>query len=132
MDQIPLVIEQIDAGTRFLNEFQKYMPVQVAFWLKEAEEVDWNLYVVSDQITEDNFDVAYGEVLRIAGQLRDPLFDPFQVKLIGANDLLAQAALDIQRRFPGGIPTWFHGKTFGGRSVEDVYIYPSTVPVLSQ
>ena len=131
MDQIPLVIEQIDAGTRFLSEFQKYLPIQVAFWLKEAEEGDWNLYIVSDQITEDNFDVAYGEVVRIAGQLRDPWFDPFQVKLIGANDPLAQAALDIQRRFPGRMPTRFHGKTFGGLSVDEVYIYPSPVPALS-
>ena len=131
MDQIPLVIEQIDAGTRFLNEFQKYLPIQVAFWLKEAEVGDWNLYIASDQITEDNFDVAYGEVVRIAGQIRDPWFDPFQVKLIGANDPLAQAALDIQRRFPGRMPTRFHGRTFGGLSVDEVYIYPSPVPALS-
>jgi hypothetical protein len=131
MDQIPLVIDQIDAGTKFLNEFQSYLPIHVAFWLKEAEEGDWNLYVVSDQITEDNFDVAYGEVVRIAGQLRDPWFDPFQVKLIGANDPLAQAALDIQRRFPGRMPTRFHGKTFGGLSVDEVYIYPSPVPVVN-
>jgi hypothetical protein len=129
MDQIPLVTEQIDAGTRFLNEFQKYLPIQVAFWLKNAEEGDWNLYVASDQITEDDFDVAYGEVVRIAGQLRDPWFDLFQVKLIGATDPLAQAALDLQRRFPGGMPTRFHGNTFGGLSVDEVYIYPSPVPV---
>ncbi len=100
MDQVPLVIDQIDVGTKFLGEFQKYLPIQAAFWLKETEEGDWSLYVVSDQITDDNFDVAYGEVLRIAGQLRDPWFDPFQVKLIGANDPLALAALDIQRRLP--------------------------------
>jgi hypothetical protein len=131
MDQVPLVIDQIDAGTKFLNEFQKYCPIQVAFWLKETEEGDWSLYVASDQITEDNFDVAYGEVVRIAGQLRDPWFDPFQVKLIEATESLAQAALEIQRRFPGRMPTSFHGKTFGGLSVDEVYIYPSPVPVLS-
>ena len=132
MDQVPLVIEQIDAGTRFLGEFQKYLPIQAAFWLKETDEGNWSLYVVSDQITDDNFDVAYGEVLRIAGQLRDPWFDAFQVKLIGANDPLAQAALDIQRRFPGRMPTRFHGKTFGGVSVDEAYVYPSPIPVLTR
>jgi hypothetical protein len=132
MDQVPLVSEQIDAGTKFLGEFQKYLPIQAAFWLKETEEGDWSLYVASEQITDDNFDVAYGEVLRIAGQLRDPWFDPFQVKVIGANDPLAQAALDIQRRFPGRMPTRFHRRIFGGVSVDEVYVYPSSIPVLTQ
>jgi len=132
MDQGPLVSEQIDAGARFLGEFQKYLPIQISFWLKESDEGEWNLYVASDQITDDNFDVAYGEVVRIAGQLRDPWFDTFQVKLAGANDPIAQAALDIQRRYPGRIPTRFHGKTLGGMSVDEVYIYPPPIPVPAQ
>ena len=79
MDQGPLVTEQINAGARFLGAFQKYLPVQAAFWLKDSEEDAWSLYVASDQITDDNFDVAYGEVVQIAGALQDPWFDPFQV-----------------------------------------------------
>jgi hypothetical protein len=127
MDQSPLVIDQFDAGARFLGEFQKCVPVSAAFWLKENAEGEWILYVASDQITDDNFDVAYGEVLRIAGQLRDPLFDPFQVKLIGADDPLAKAALDINRRNLGPVATRFHGKVFGGLPVEEVYIYPPPI-----
>jgi len=129
MDQGPLVIDQIDAGARFLAEFQKYVPIKTAFWLKDSDEGAWSLYVASDQITDDNFDVAYGEVLRIAGQLRDPLFDPFQVKLIGADDPLAKAALDSKRRYPGPVATRFHGKVFGGLPVEEMYVYPSPLPV---
>src|SRR3954471_24639647 len=110
MDQGPLVIDQIDAGARFLGAFQKYTPVQAAFWLKEGDEGGWSLYVASDKITDDNFDVAYGEVLRIAGEPRHPPFDPFQVKLIGADDPLAKAALDTQRRYPGRVATGLHGK----------------------
>jgi hypothetical protein len=132
MDQVPLVIEQIEAGTKFLGEFQKNLPIQAAFWLKETEEVESSLYVVSDQITDDNFDVAYGEVLRISGELRDPWFDPFQVKLIGTNDPLADAVLDVQRRFPGRTPTRFRSKIFGGVSVDEVYVYPSLMPVPTQ
>jgi hypothetical protein len=81
MDQSPLVIDQFDAGARFLGEFQKYVPVKAAFWLKESAEGEWILYVASDQITDDNFDVAYGEVLRIAVQMHEPIFDPFHVQL---------------------------------------------------
>jgi hypothetical protein len=124
MDQGPLVIDQIDAGARFLGEFQKYAPVRAAFWLKESDEGEWSLYVASDKITDDNFDEGYGEVLRIAGMLRDTPFDPFEVKLIGVDDPLAKAALDIHRRHPGRVATRFHGKVFGGLPVDEVYIYP--------
>ena len=117
------------AGKRFLREFQNYIPIQSAFWLKEGDEGEWSLYVASDHVTDDNFDVHYGEVLRIAGQLRDPLFDPFQVKLIGADNPLAKAALDISRRFPSPVANRFRGRVFGGLPVEEVYVYPSPIAV---
>lgn len=129
MDQGPLVAEQIDAGARFLAEFQKYLPVQAAFWLKDSEEGAWNLYVASDQITDDNFDVAYGEVVRLAGVIQDPWFDLFQVKLIGADDPLAKAAADVHSRYPGRTPMRVQGRTFGGVAAEEVYLYPSPLPV---
>lgn len=131
MDQGSLVVDPIDAGARFLAEFQKYMPIQAAFWLKENDGGEWSLYVASDQITDDNFDIAYGEVLRLAKVLRDPRFDPFQVKLISADDPLAKAALDIHQRYPGRIATRFHSIVFGGLLVEEVYIYPSAILVPS-
>ncbi len=129
MDQGPLVIDQIEGGARFLGEFQKYMPVQTAFWLKESDEGEWNLYVASGEITDDNFDIAYGEVLRIAGELRDALFDPFQVKLIGTDDPLAKAASEIDMRSYGRVAARLNGKVFGNFPVDEVYIYPSPVPV---
>ncbi len=127
MDQGPLVSEQIDAGARFLGEFQKYVPVQAAFWLKDGEEGKWSLYVVSDQITDDNFDVAYGEVVRIDGIIQDPWFDSFQVKFLGADDRLAKAVRDLPQRCRGRIPPRFLG-TLGGMSVAELYIYPSPIP----
>ena len=101
MDQEVLVTEQIEAGRKFIDEFDKIRPVQAAFWLKATEDSSWYLYVVSDQITDENFDVAYGEVLTLAPNIRDPNFDPFRVKVIGIDDPLAKAALDIYRQFPG-------------------------------
>jgi hypothetical protein len=129
MDKEPLVIEQKDAGRRFLTEFHKYYPVRVAFWLRESDATEWDLYVASDQITDDNFDVAYGEVVTAAGAVQDPSFDMFRVKLIGAEDPLAKAALEIQRGYPGPIATNFGGKMLGGVYVDGVYIYPSPLPV---
>jgi hypothetical protein len=129
MDQGPLVSEQIEAGARFLREFQKYVPVQTAFWLKESESGEWYLYVASDRITDDNFDVAYGEVARIAGAIHDPWFDPFQIKVIGTDDPLAKGVEDLLRLYPGRRPARFRDTTLGGVSVDEVYIYPSPLPV---
>src|SRR5262249_13920507 len=101
MDQGPLVAEEIEAGARVLAEFQKSYPVQSAFWLKESDDGYWYHYVASERITDENFDRAYGEVVRIAMALQDPWLDTFKVKVIGADDPLAKAALELRRRYPG-------------------------------
>src|SRR5258706_12516385 len=130
MDPSPLVTEQVDAGAAFLNEFEKYAPVKVAFWLRDADGGDWKLYVASDQIDDSNFDVAYGEVLRVVNRLRNPYLDPFQVKFVWGNDPTVRAALDVHRRFPRPLPTRINGQSFGGRSAAGVYIYlPKPQPV---
>jgi hypothetical protein len=127
MDQGPLVIEQTEAGAAFLAAFGKTATVAAAFWIKASDEGSWYLYVASDEFNEKNLDVAYGEVLRIAGQMQNPYFDPFQVKLIKESHPLAKAAIEILQRFPGRMPTRLHRRNFGGMSVEEVYIYPTPV-----
>jgi len=129
MDQGPLVVEEIDAGAELVREFDQYESVKAAFWLKASDEEQRYLYLASDRIDDTNFDVAYGEVLRLASKMRSPYLDPFRVKVIGGEDPLTLAALDINRRFPGRMATRFGGKSFGGLSVDDVYIYPSPLPV---
>src|SRR5438128_1844588 len=128
MDKSPLVTEQIDAGAWLIREFGKTIPVQAAFWLKERDDEEWYLYLASDQINDSNFDHAYGEVLRITGGQQNPWLDPFQVKVTGTGDPVAKAALAIQKKYPGKIPTRYHGRQFGGLSVEEVYIYPLPIP----
>jgi hypothetical protein len=124
MDQGPLVRDQIEAGARFIAEFEKYVPVRVAFWLKDSEDRMWSLYIVSDQINDTNFDMAYGEVVRLAAEMRDPDFDQFQVKPIGIDDPVARAVLDLQQGNTGRRATRYYGPPLGGLSVEEVYIYP--------
>jgi hypothetical protein len=128
MDQGPLVIEEIDAGADLAREFDRYKPVKAAFWLKASDEEQRYLYLASDGIDDTNFDVAYGEILRLVNQLQSPHLDPFRVKVISGRDPLARAATEINERFPARIPTRFGGRLFGGISVDDVYIYPPLVP----
>ena len=129
MDQGPLVNEQIEAAASFLSEFQKSYPILAAFWLKESEEGWWWLYVASDQITDDNFDVAYSEVIRVAKVIQDPWFDTMQVKVIGKNDPLAKAAADLRARYPARKPVRLYNRSFGGVTIDEVYIYPTPLPV---
>ena len=129
MDQSPLVTEQIEAGTKFLSEFEKSFPVIAALWLKASDVEYWNLYVSSDRLGDENFRAAYGEVVRVAKEMGDPNLDPFQVKLIKATDPIATAAIEITRRFPGRIPARFRQRNFGGVGVDEVYIYPTPIAV---
>jgi hypothetical protein len=128
MDQGPLVIEEIDAGLELVRAFDQYQPVKTAFWVRASGEEQRYLYIASEQIDDTNFDVAYGEVLRLADRMRIPYLDPFRVKLVGADDPLARAAVDLHKRFPGSMATRFGGKSFGGLSIDDLYIYPSPLP----
>ena len=122
MDQGPLVKEQIDAGTRFLREFDKYAPVVVAFWLKDSEDGRWALYVASDRVDDANHDLAYREIIRIAGKIKDPNFDPFRVRLLRMSDPMVRAALAAYAGRPPKIPFSLRTASFGGASAEEAYL----------
>jgi hypothetical protein len=92
-----------------------------------SEGGPWYLHVASNQIQHKNIDAAYGEVLRLAGEMASPYLDAFQVKLIPTSDQLAQAALDINRRFPGRMASRFGGRSFGRMGVDGVSIYPAAI-----
>lgn len=131
MDQGPLVTEQIDAGAQLAAEFHsQYCPLKAVFWLKESESWQWYLYLASDEIDDTNFDLAYGEVIRILGPGPHMWLDPFQVKVSGLDDPLVQAVLDIQHKYATRLPTRLRNRVLGGLSAEEVYIYalPITAP----
>ena len=126
MDQAPLVRDEIDAGEAFIKEMNAAMPVAGACWVTPTEDGERYLYVVVKNLTEDTVDAAYGEVLRIAIQLKDQqYFDPFRVRIIGPDDPIARALLEIYQRCSG--PTRYDGRVFGGQAVAEVYVYPQTV-----
>jgi hypothetical protein len=128
MDKSPLVSEQIDAGEWLIREFSKSIPVQAAFWLRERDSDQWYFYLASDQINDSNFDHAYGEVLRIVRPQQSLWIDPFQVKVVGMDSPVAKAALDVMKKYAVRIPARYHGRNFGGLSVDEVCIYPLPLP----
>jgi hypothetical protein len=130
MDQGPLVGEETDAGAELIRQFDKFIPIKSAFWVKGSDEGRWYLYIASDHFDDKNLDDAYGEVLRLAGRMASAYLDPFQVKLIASSDPLAEAVSNIHQRYPGNSATRFGGQNLGGMSVEGAYIYPPSVTTL--
>jgi hypothetical protein len=128
MDPGPLVKEQIDAGARFLTEFEKTVPVAAAFWLKGQDQDSWYLYVIPDRLEDDGRRGAEREVLRVILSMRDPNLGPLDVRLIKPSDPLARAALDYQRLYPGKA-VCLRDRVFGDRGIDEVYIYPAPVAV---
>jgi hypothetical protein len=124
MDSEKLVDELKDAGAEFVQKMESSFPLSVAVWGRSDETGRWNLYIASDQITDQNFDIAYGEVLRVASEMNSPMFDPFEVKIIFMDDPLAKFVTDLHQRHPVKLATWFRIGSLTGLSVDKGYIYP--------
>lgn len=124
-----LVNERIDAGRKFVEKFNEFKAIDVAFWVVTPDSENAFLYIASDGINDSNFDVAYGEVLELVKKLEptDRMWvDPFQIKVVNPKEPIAQAALDVSAQ--GRMPTWLgpshHGISLGDTPVERAYIYP--------
>lgn len=125
MDKEPLVNDQINAGAEFVNQLREQLPVDYALWVKESEERQWSLYIVSSQVDDRNFDVAYGTILQVAGAMTYPKrIDPFQVKIISMDDPVAKAVKDFYERYPAKLATHYGLRHLGNLAIEDAYIYP--------
>jgi hypothetical protein len=129
MDKGVLVGEKVAAGIRFIHLFQKRVPIQSAFWLKHSEERYLRLYIVSEQITDANFDVFFSKARDIAYEMDDPWFDPEVVWLIGADTPLAKAVRELRERYyPGRKTIHQYEVIFGGVSADELWIYPTPLP----
>lgn len=131
MDQGPLVKEKIEAGAKFLAEFDKRVPIKLAFWLKTAEGGRWYLYVASEQVDRANRSARYGDLIAAAQQVRDPNFDSFQVKLIGADEALAREIVAIVGPSADAVPVRLYERVVANLSAAEVYIYPAPLPAAS-
>ena len=94
----------------------------MAFWLKEGADGRWNLYVASDRFDKGILGMAYGEVLRIAKELNDYYFEPFQVKLVGLAEPMVRAVLEFYLTHPPKIPFRIRNRNFGDIEVEEAYL----------
>ncbi len=141
MDQDSVVTEQIEGGRRLLEMLrEKGFEVVNAFWAKPTEDGKWFLYLASPFVDQNGPMAAYRLVNSVLRATPDLWIKPLDVKVIGLDDSLTQAAMDLvkprapdgpfavgrPRIFPG--MTRFGGATLGGLDVDGALIYPPLTP----
>ena len=141
MDQDTVVSEQTESGKRLIQALAAAgFDVRLAFWAKPTDEGKWFLYLASPFVDEKGPLAAYRLIHDVMRKVPDPWIDLLDVKVVGLNDSLAEAATAVMKPkvpsspyavqnpkpFPG--MTRFGGSTLGGVSIEGAYIYPPLQP----
>lgn len=132
-----MVNDQLENGARFLEILAANgYDIRVAFWVKEADDERWFLYVGSPLVDEKGPASAYDFAIQIMRGHPDLRIDLFDVKMVGMKDSMAAAVqnvtkpkvVDAQFAIPSAKPyagpTWYRGPALGGVSIDGAYIYP--------
>jgi hypothetical protein len=124
MDQATLVEHQIDDVPRLIDQLKgDTFDVKAAFWLYTSEADQWFLYLVSDVVDRVGTTEAYKIVYRSMRQLTDLWINPFEVKLIGPDDPIAKAVMEMRANMRAPLPTRVRGSKLGEIYIENAYIY---------
>ena len=141
MAQDFLITDELDAGRKLVETLlDRGFDVSLAFWVKEAEAQHWYLYLASPVYDDKGPIAAYRIVQSVVEVMPELGIDPFAVKLVSANDFMAEAArkviepkvpvgpFAVQNPKPYTGMTRFGGSTLGGVSIDGAYIYPPPKP----
>jgi hypothetical protein len=77
VDPQAVVTEQIAAGAQRVEQFDRFMPVKAAFWLKLADAQSWLLYIAGERVAQEGIAPGNREVVRICQQINSPYLDMF-------------------------------------------------------
>jgi hypothetical protein len=124
MDQTILVNRRLEDVPRLVSQLQAAdFDVKAALWLYTSESGQWFLYIISDVVDKDGGRAAYRLAYGVMRQMTDLRINPFEVKLIGLTDPLAQAVIDFLAKQRAPLPTWIDGMRLGDIYIEGAYIY---------
>ncbi len=132
MDQNALVNEEIEGGKQLMEALTAAgFEVRVAFWAKPTETGKWYLYLASPFVDDKGRLAAYQFVHALMRNMPNLWIEPLEVKVIGLNDSLAEAALAARKPRPYPGMTRFGASTLGGLSIDGAYIYPAPQSTVS-
>ncbi len=128
MDQIVLVEEQIKAGQKLIELLnEEGIPVLAGGWIKESEGGQY-LYLVTPLVGEDGATKpAYRRIVPVIRRMQEIglWIDPFEVKVVGPTEPLAQAIMEVQRRYPGRQGICYGITSLAELPIDGAYIYPA-------
>jgi hypothetical protein len=140
MDPDAMVSEQTESGKRLIKALAAAgFDVKIAFWAIPTEADKWYLYLASPYRDERGPFMAYRFVHDILEQTPDLWIDRFEVKVLGMNDSLTQAALaaaesaanrmsGVRNTKPNPRMIRVGKSVFGGLPIDAAYIYPPLQP----
>jgi len=128
MDQELLVDYRVEDGQKLIAELVRSgFDVTAAFWVHTPDDDLWQLYIASDSVDSNKIGDAYGILYGCLQRIATPSISISEVKLVRPSNPIARDALAIRARYRGRVPTKFKGERFGGLSIDEAYIYPTTV-----
>ena len=138
MNSNALVNDRLDCGAALIEALRRSgVLIVAAFWAKLAEESDWNLYLVTPAVEDDEQETNwYRNLQSVLGQRPELGIDLFDVIFIDTDNSMAIAAAEViksksatgpfavanPKPYPG--MTRYGGKVFGGLEIDGAYIYP--------
>jgi hypothetical protein len=124
MGQGTLVERQLDGGKALIDALRAQgFDVTVGGWTKTSEEGDWCLYIASKDVDDRGLADAYQKVYTVLKANPGFGIDPFDVKLVGEKNPIANDLLDIRGPRPTPIPARSRRPRLGHMSVEETYVY---------
>jgi hypothetical protein len=94
MDQATLVEHQIDDVPKLIDQLNRdNFDVKAASWLYTSEADQWFPYLASDMVDQKGMIEAYKAVYKAMQQLPRLSIGPFEVKLVGPGNPVAEAVV---------------------------------------
>lgn len=107
MDQATLVEHQIDDVSKLVDELKlEQLGVSAVFWLYASEADQWFLYLVSDVVDQQGITEAYRILYKAMRRLTNLSINRFEVKLVGPDEPVAKAIIDVVSEQQVPLPTW--------------------------
>ena len=120
-----LVERQVNDGLWLTQELHRDgFDVTAAVWLKESEDGRWVLYVASRDVDKKGITAAYRVIHETFARKPGLWVSPFDVRLVGLDDPVAQYLLKIWGPRPV-TPTRYSGSRFGNLNIDEAYMYGS-------
>ncbi len=130
MAEETLVSMQIEDGAKVVERLRESgFDLIAAWWMKASEEGLWFLYIATHEVEEKGIFAAYHTVLTSMGDLGQLWVNPFEVKVVGAENRITKDVVSHLTHYPSPrrIPIRYGGCKLGNVSIEGAFIYPQPV-----